>query len=213
MIKNLIHLGLTLGIILSMTTTVYAKTDDFTIYPTYKHGENTSWIIQNIAPGQKVKDFVTLENLSSEQQTLRIEYSEAEDKGDEFVPKSLEEKDNIGLWTTLQTGSYTLAPHEKIKIPVEFFIPEDAAFGKYSGAIYAVEEFKNQQDINVAVRIGVRTYINVVSPDTAGQTNIFISPVYVQNVFYLFSLIALIAAIFYNLIFIIEKKKYVKKHA
>jgi len=36
-------------------------------------------------------------------------------------------------WTYTENPSFTIGPHEKIKVPVNVHVPEDAPFGEYSG--------------------------------------------------------------------------------
>lgn len=227
---------------IALSATADAPSGNFTIYPTYKHGDNSGWIILDVMPGQTVKDSVTLENLSNQTREIRIEYSEAEEQGEKFIPLDTDEYKNIGLWTDIKKTTYTLAPREKLLVPVEFRIPRNADLNNYTGAVYAVEEFTNVQNIKVAVRIGVRTYINVTAAplatqaqaaqaqapiaqaqvpavqqsaphESAAQANVFASTHYVNSVYFALSLFGLIAIIFYNLIFILEKRKHAKKNA
>ena len=210
---------------IALSATADAPSGNFTIYPTYKHGDNSGWIILDVMPGQTVKDSVTLENLSNQTREIRIEYSEAEEQGEKFIPLDTDEYKNIGLWTDIKKTTYTLAPREKLLVPVEFRIPRNADLNNYTGAVYAVEEFTNVQNIKVAVRIGVRTYINVTAAPLAtqaqaaqaqapiAQANVFASTHYVNSVYFALSLFGLIAIIFYNLIFILEKRKHAKKNA
>lgn len=213
MTRKTITIGILLGLLMTGISTAYASTGDFTIYPTYKHGDNSGWIIRDANPGQTIKDSVTLENLSDKTQTIKVEYFEATEQDENFIPADNQEYNDIGKWTDLEKTVYTLAPHEKIKIPVEFKVPENTKLKQYTGAVYAVEEFLNPQNIKVAVRIGVRTYINVTDTPLAAQTNIFTSTPYVQSMYFLLSVLGVMAALFYNLIFILEKRKNAKKFA
>jgi hypothetical protein len=213
MIRKTITIGILSGLLLTGINTAYASGGDFTIYPTYKHDDNSGWIVMDVNPNQIIKDSVTLENLSDETQTIRIEYLEATEQSGNFIPADAADYNDIGRWTNIEKTTYTLAPHEKIRVPIVFSIPEDADLKQYTGAVYAVKEFLNPQNIKVAVRIGVRTYINVTDAPLAVQTNIFTSTPYVYSVYFIFSLLGVIAALFYNIIFILEKRKHAKKFA
>lgn len=184
----------------------------FTIYPSYLHGENKSWIIQDAAPEQVVKDFVTLENLSDKKETISLMIREARTQNDQFIPIDDTNFENLGHWTKLPQSSYTLAPNEKIKIPFTIKIPKGIPAKEYTGVIFAAKQEQNDaQKINLVTRIGVRMYINVTSPKLF-QNNFFMSPSYKNTLFFLLSLFGLLSAIFYNLIHFLESKRHVKKH-
>ncbi|MEZ4087391.1 MAG: DUF916 domain-containing protein [Candidatus Gracilibacteria bacterium] len=190
----------------------HAATGDFTIYPTYQHGDNTSWILLKAEQGQTTKDFVTIENLTNEPLSLNLEILDANDESGTFLLNQDPTKKNLSGWMSIGMDSIDLKPHEKKNIQVDFNIPDNAKTQEYKASILASKSEKNAQNILITTRIGVRVYANIVEP-TMAQTNIFATPAYSQTAFFVLSLFGVLAAMFYNLIHYIESKKYAKKQA
>ena len=190
----------------------HATTGDFTIYPTYKHGDNSSWILLNIQQGQTVKEFVTVENITNEPLTLNLEIFDAQDQNGTFLINEKPEEQTLSTWLNIDANTIELQPLEKKTVPIEFTIPNNAQTQEYKASILASKSEKNAQNILITTRIGVRVYANVVEP-TMAQTNIFATPAFGQSAFFALSLFGFLAAIFYNLIHYIESKKYAKKQA
>ncbi|HLG25951.1 MAG TPA: hypothetical protein VI588_04185 [Candidatus Gracilibacteria bacterium] len=189
----------------------HGATGDFTIYPTYMHGENKTWIVSDVEAGETRTEYVTVENVSGLEQTIDLIVLEAESKEKSFTVKENEPFTRLGLWTKLPQNSVHLLPHEKIRVPVEIAIPENTDLQEYTATILAAKSEKNPQNITIVTRIGVRMYINVVEPGTL-NANIFGAPG-TSAFFLIFSFVALIAAIFYNVIHYLEQKKYENQQA
>lgn len=177
---------------------------EFTAYPTYLHGDNKSWIIRQAEPGKSITDSVTVQNLTNKAITITLNVEEATEVNGTFTLKETAATD-LGLWTKLGTQSVELGPNEKKRIPVNIQIPSNAVEkSTYLGSVLAVKESVNDQNIKIVTRIGVRIYLDIVPPGTL-ETNIFNATP--QNIFFfVFSLIGLLAAIFYNVIHYLEKK-------
>lgn len=184
----------------------------FTIHPSFMHGDNKAWIIQQTSPEQTINDFVTLENLSGQKENISLIVREAKNVDANFIPIDDPNMQNIGLWTSIPQTSYTVGAHEKVKIPISINIPKGVPSKEYTGVIFAVKEEQGNQNIKTITRIGVRMYIKVSSPSFF-QNNFFSSYSYKNSLFFILSLFGLIAAIFYNLINFIENKKYAKNHS
>lgn len=213
--KTSLIIGTMISSLVLGTMVAHASDDQFgkfTVHPSYTHQGNKSWIIQDIANGSSVKDSLTLENLSDQEQKISLIVREATNEKGKFTPVESEKYTGLGLWTKLSENQVTLAPREKKKIPFEISVPENSFEKEYNGVIYALKEDSNDQNIKIVTRIGVRIYIHVVAPSTL-QTNIFNSSLYKSSFFFILSLIGLTASIGYNLIHIIENKKYAKKNA
>ena len=210
--KLLTTIGTSVLLTSLMALPVHAATGDLTIYPTYKHGDNSSWIILDAEQGQTVKDSVTIENLTNQPLSLNLEIFDAKDQSGTFLINEKPAEQELSTWMNIPANTVELQPHEKKTIPVEFMIPKNAQIHEYKASILASKSEKNAQNILITTRIGVRVYANVVEP-TFAQTNIFATPMYSQTAFFALSLFGLLAAVGYNLIHYIESKKYAKKQA
>lgn len=189
-----------------------AATGDFTIYPTYKHGNNSSWLILNMEEGEHFTDSVTIENLTNQEQNLKLEIHDATEENGTFVLQEDKNQKKLGGWMSIETDNITLKPHEKRKIPVAFNIPKNVPNQEYTASILASKTEKNAQNILITTRIGVRVYTNITAPQSL-QANIFNSSQYNETAFFLFSFMGVLGAIFYNIIHYQESKKYAKKQA
>lgn len=211
--KHLVHtIGLSALLVLLNVAPAHAVTGDFTIYPSYMHGDNKSWILLDLKQGEAVTDYVTVENLTDKPQTIKLEIQEAATENGTFLLKENKEPRDLGKWTQLQQNSLELQPHEKTKIPVKIVIPGHADMTTYQASILASQSEKNGQNIVVTTRIGVRMYVDVHRPG-ALQTNIFNSPFSSSTAFFLLSLMGVIGALLYNIIHYTEQRKYAKKQA
>ena len=191
----------------------HAQTGDFTIYPTYMHGENSGWIIRELNQGEKTTEHITVENLTNQEITLEIQFREATEEDDgTFFTIEKEPYQNLGLWTDPKHTTVTLSPYEKRDLPIEISIPKTAERKQYTGSILASKTEKNSQAINITTRIGVRTYITVNSFNPY-QANVLNSPIYISTYFFILSLFGIIGSLLYTLIQHIEHKKHEKKHA
>jgi uncharacterized membrane protein len=185
---------------------------DFTIYPTYAHEGNKSWIITSAMQGDTVTEYVNLENLSGETQKISLNFKEASAQKDNFVIFENPDFRTMGNWISFNKEAYILAPGEKIKIPVEIQIPKNVKADKYYGAIFAVKEATdtNNKNIEIVTRIGVRIYLDV-TPEINGFASVLQSGGN-QSLFFLWlSAFGLLASIIYNLILHGEHKAYAKK--
>jgi uncharacterized membrane protein len=182
----------------------------FTIYPSYMHDNNTNWITLDTEQGAEIKDYVTVENLSAEKQTINLEIKNADNTGSSFTIS--ESENGLTAWINLQNSTVTLEPYESKKIPFEMKIPKNAEVKNYTGAILAAKTTANPDSLNIVTKIGVRMFINVTEPKPV-QANIFTSRTFANSIFYFLSLFAVLASIFYTLINYLDQRKYEKKHA
>ncbi len=202
MIANMIVVTI---VTIAQSNIVEAKGDTaaFTIHPTYFHEGNKSWIIQQAKPQSSIKDYLTVENLSDEDQKIRLELREASNEKGDFKPIEKATFKNIGKWIHLSNAEYILKPYEKKKIPFEINIPASAEKKEYTAVIYGIGEKVNAQNIRIVTRIGVRLYIQV---DTIqfGEASILTSPTYKSGFFAILSGIGLFASLIY---YLMERKK------
>ena len=186
------------ALLITLTTTAYAKDiGNFLIHPTYKHGENSSWIIQKAHKGQTIKDYITIENPSDETIKLTLKTVEAEEINNQFTLLDNKPQKDLALWTTIPRKTYTLAPKQKQKIPITIKIPTTAKEKTYKASILASKTTKNKDNIKIVTRIGVRMYIEIVPQNT--QTNIITKDQYDKTTLLIISIIAFLSAIILNL--------------
>lgn len=141
----------------------------FTIYPSYTHQGNKAWFIYDVKPGDTVKDYLTLENLSDTELKLKIYFLEGQEDNGKMLTKEGNGFSDIGALMSPAESYVDLQPKQKKKVEFLYTIPKDFKEGRYAGVFYA-EQFGNS-DAMVAVntRIGVRTFVNVNSRPVAGE--------------------------------------------
>ncbi len=185
----------------------------FTVYPSYMHDGNDQWLILNTTPGEQITDYVTIENLTSEKQTISLQTKSANKTEEGYIINDEPSETDFISWIKFQKNEYTLQPFQKIKVPITITVPHSAQIKKYSGAILGSQSVKNENGLNIVTRIGTRLYLNVNKPavtsaTNVGKTNIF-SP---QSIYFFLSIFALIAGTFYITINYLDQKKHENKN-
>jgi hypothetical protein len=210
-VKNkILKFALVAFFILGWSLPAYAASGEFTIYPAYTHQGNRSWIIREASQGEQLTENVILENLSDVPQDLSLAMREASPQNENFVVSENLDYKNIGNWVMLPQQTYTLAPHQKINIPIEIQIPGDAKTDKYYGGIFAVKQGSAENNLKIVTRIGVRIYLDV-KPAMDGFASVLASTGFQSMFFFWLSAVGLAAAFLYNLILHLENKKHEKK--
>lgn len=202
-------IGLSILLVLLNLTPVHAATGDFTIYPSYMHGNNKSWLLLDLGQGETKTDYVTVENLTDTKQSLALNVVEATEKDGSFILTEGREAEHLGEWASLEQTTIELGPREKQQIPVEIAIPQNAKTANYKATILASKNERNAQNINITTRIGVRMYVDIHKPTTLG-TNIFSSAAYINSMFFFLSVMGFIGACIYNIIHYSEQRRYAK---
>lgn len=219
---------LTTGLIISLLTltagTAAASENEnsvgnFTIHPTYMHGENDSWIILDAYQNSTLRDYITLENLSEETRTISLNATDAEESGNSYIIKDAQKSEGLVSWIKFEKTEYTLEPRQKIRVPFEITIPASAEINKYSGAILASQSGRSDGNLTIVTRIGVRLYLNVVAPgahlsNTISQLSTVNAPFgagsFTANLYFFLTSLALAAAVVYTINGQLNKRKYAK---
>jgi len=200
MTKKLLITGSLIYSILLHAAPACAASGDFTIYPSYTHSGSKSWIIREAAPGSTATEYLTLENLSGENQEVQVNIKEAYAEKGKFITLENDSFENIGNWIGSPQNSYLLSPHEKIKIPVRMDIPEDAATGQYTAAVFAAQKKAVPgENLNIVTQIGTRIYLNVTH-EGPGLASVIDAPEYKTSFFFILSLAGLLGSVAYYLI-------------
>ncbi len=208
--KNSLKLGLLASCFLLWNIPAYAASGDFTIYPSYTHEGNKSWIITEAVRGETVNESVTLENLSGKTQYISVFFREAIPRNENFIISEDTDFSDIGNWTTLTESSYTLTAGEKKKIPFEIIVPSDAAEGEYHGAVFAAIESPENDNLKVVTRIGVRVYLNVTE-GSYGLASVLNGRGSDSMIFLVLSAMGVIGSLFYHTIIYKENRQNAKK--
>jgi len=188
-----------------------ASSGNFTIYPTYMHGNNDSWIILDAESGKKTTDAITLENLTNQKQTIYLEAKDATPTKDSFVINDQPASQVSSQWISFPQSEYTLEPKQKVQVPIEISVPQNIERKEYTNAILASQNNPGE-NVNIVTRIGIRTYINVIPPSTL-QASTLNSLFSISDIYWFLSVFALAAAAFYTVINYLDHKKYAKNHA
>lgn len=202
---TIIIASLLLPILAFAQTNNEKPTGDFTIYPTYKHGESAAWIVDTVNPGDNYTDYLTLQNLSDKQQTITLKVHEAEQKDTFVINEDTENYKDLGNWLSLEEDTHTLYPGEIKKIPLYIMIPSNINPKEYTGTILASQSNTSDQGINIVTRIGVRTYLTVSNHELQASTLNVSSPL--TPLFLALSIIGLLGAITLNVISFTNSKK------
>lgn len=222
--KILLTTGLIISLLIITAATASASENEkavgnFTIHPTYMHGENTSWIILDAYQNSTLRDYVTLENLTAETQTISLNATDAEESGNSYLIKDSKNPEGFISWIKFEKTEYTLAPGQKIRVPFEINIPASAEINEYSGAILASQAHQGDSSLTIVTRIGVRFYLNVVAPgahlsNTISQTATVSAPFgagsFAGNLYFILTSLALAAVVIYTINGQLNKRKYAK---
>lgn len=133
-----------------------------------KDPRTRSWFIYTYSPGEVRNDSVTVENLGTEQVTLKVYPADSTTTSDGTFTLKAEgdEKNSVGSWIKMSSSLVTLAPNEKKDITFTVSVPPNTPPGDYSGGIIFentrpnVQQNKNRT-VNIISRIGVRIYASV----------------------------------------------------
>ncbi len=213
---------ITLLIMAGGTAGAHHSQGNFTVYPTYMHGDSSRWIILDAVQGTTLRDFVTLENLTEQTQTISLVASEAEESETSYLIKDSANPDGLLSWIKFDKTEYILEPGQKIKAPFEISVPASAAIMGHTGAILASQTSQNDHSLNIVTRIGVRLYLNVVAPGTPLQNTIsqtatvpapFGIETFMGNTYLILTSLALAGSVIYTIFNGLNKRKYAKKQA
>lgn len=204
-----------ISLLMGGTTALAQDTNGtFTVYPSYMHDGNSQWLLLNAAPGKQLKDYVTIENLTSQEQTVSLQARTANQTEKGFIINENQTENDFTTWIKFEKTDYTLNPLQKIKVPFEINVPASAEIKEYSGAILGSQSVKNENGLNIVTRIGTRLYLNVVEPAATGSTNIGSANIFsAQSIYFFLSLFALIGGSFYITINYLDQKKHENKNA
>lgn len=132
----------------------------FTTYPSYtQKGDN--WLVRDVRPGESYREFITLENLSSETIILKIEIIESTGQKPQITLLENQPAANAGLWIVAETEEIALNASEKRIVGLDITIPKAVDAGEYQAVALVSENPGTDQPIGISARIGTRIYLNV----------------------------------------------------
>jgi len=222
--KILLTTGLITSLLMITAATAFAHehnepVGNFTIHPTYMHGENSNWIILDAYQNSTLRDYVTLKNLTAETQIISLSATDAEESGNSYLIKDTKKPEGFISWITFEKTEYTLNPGQKIRVPFEIRVPASAKINEYSGAILASQSHQGDSSLTIVTRIGVRFYLNVVAQgahlsNTISRTATVSAPFgagsFAGNLYFILTSLALAATVVYTINGQLNKRKYAK---
>lgn len=140
---------------------------------------NQSWFVYERKPGEVIDDIATIKNYGDEAAKVTVYAVDAttNDSGSFILKFANEEQKSIGAWTELKQKEYLIHPDERIDVPFQIEIPNEASPSQYLGGIVAetggtdttAQKSKsscaNNQicstSVAVKTRIGSRIYLTI----------------------------------------------------
>ena len=143
------------------------------VQPSSKEGPTgRNWFVYDLAPGDRVTDYVGISNLGDEPMTFSVYGTDAFTTADgsfALLPAS-DKPTDVGSWIHFAQGRYTVQPGQRLDIPFRLTVPANATPGDHAGgvigALAQIETDAEGQRINVDRRIAARVYLRV-----AGELN------------------------------------------
>ena len=143
------------------------------VQPSSKEGPTgRNYFVYDLAPGDRVTDYVGISNLGDEPMTFSVYGTDAfttTDGSFALLPAS-DKPTDVGSWINFAQGRYTVQPGQRLDIPFRLTVPANATPGDHAGgvigALAQIETDADGQRINVDRRIAARVYLRV-----AGELN------------------------------------------
>jgi hypothetical protein len=162
-----------LGSYVAATPAMAASNGDFSVFPT-RASENLAprlFFFLSPAPGQTVKDSVTISNLSDAPQKLNLYAGDAavtELGGTLGLTTPEQEPTGVARWIKLSKNEVTLKPGDSADVPFTLSVPRGAAPGDYVGGIAASNFTTSVDSSGATIRqrnaVGARVYVRVQGP-------------------------------------------------
>lgn len=136
---------------------------------------NQSWFRYYESAGSTINDAIELNNPTNQIETIKLYATDAtSNQAGSFTPKmDTDPQLGLGLWTTLEKNSVTLAPNQSTEIKFSIQIPKDTPPGQYFGGIINEEDNSAvcdlpetvngfcQGNIQIKTRTGNRVYLTI----------------------------------------------------
>jgi hypothetical protein len=138
---------------------------------------NYSWFVYEKEAGETIHDTATIKNVGKEPTEVQIYAVDAStnEAGSFTLSQMHEEQQNLGTWTEINHGPFTLNPQQSIDIPFKIQIPTNITPGQYTGGIIVEngtiqntnENIQQETDqntrgsVSVKTRIGTRIYLTI----------------------------------------------------
>jgi uncharacterized membrane protein len=120
-----------------------------------------------IKPGQTVKDFVTIKNLTKDKTYQVFTYAVDSTKtvqGDLAFKLKSDKQESTGLWMQMEQPSITLQPGEQKILNVTIAIPQNAKEDDYVGGLaFETSNSTGGSGIKIAMRLMVTAKIKVTN--------------------------------------------------
>lgn len=123
------------------------------------------YFVYSVAPGQTVRDKVSISNLSDRTRTFRVYATDAFNTADGSFGLLTADRTptGVGTWVTIERGSYTVKAGRTVQVPFTLKVPHDATPGDHGGGIVASvtqqQTTARGQRVNVDRRVAARVYL------------------------------------------------------
>lgn len=114
-------------------------------------------------PGQTLKGEIEIYNEQGENKTFYTSFENFESRGDTGAPYFIGAKDGLATWMTSEQ-KVSIASEERLKVPFEITIPQNAKPGGYFAAeFFGTEQPKsgNPGDVSIGGKVGVLILLSV----------------------------------------------------
>lgn len=160
-------IGLAVALLLVLAATAHAATGSLVgVRPA---ASDQSWLVMTVADGVTVGATALVLNLSDEPQTVAIGTADGitTPEGVFTLAGASESPRGVGAWIRLPRATATLAPGERLPLPVTITVPPGTTPGDYSGGITVQAGAREQAAaggglaVRVVERVGLRVYVTV----------------------------------------------------
>lgn len=160
-------IGLAAALLLALAGTASAATGSLVgVRPA---ADDQSWLVMTVASGQTVRATALVLNLSDDPQTVAIGTADGvtTPEGVFTLAGDAETPRGVGAWIHVSRASATLAPGERLRLPVTIAVPPGTTPGDYSGGITVQAGARERQAadgglaVRVVERVGLRVYVTV----------------------------------------------------
>ncbi len=160
-------IGLAVALVLALAATANAATGSLVgVRPA---ASDQSWLVMSVAGGETVRAEALVLNLSDEPQQVAIGTADGvtTPEGVFTLAGESETPRGVGAWIRLPRTTATLAPGERLPLPVTIAVPPGTTPGDYSGGITVQAGAREQTAadgglaVRVVERVGLRVYVTV----------------------------------------------------
>ena len=141
------------------------------------------YIIQNVRPGTRIQRLIQVANLGRTRVRLQVYPAAASIAHGHFLFAPGRTPNQLTMWTRVNAGGVTLAPHQLKTLKVTISVPRNASRGNQYGVIWAQDAATRRSgraNVMLVNRVGIRMYVSV-GPGGPPPSNFTISAPYARR--------------------------------